>query len=205
MQPVSQSTVVRSWLRQERDGQATGDDTAELDDAGALDRLLRLKPGAAAFVWRDAPVDWFRLELTRDEFLDLHVVPGPEGLGWRALSPDDTIAGAAERIDREDAEPLTQTTGIDVPKILTLRDELPVSADVSLVLSTRRGCVPWSVADGNHRAVATALTLLEGGQYEPQRAYLGVGANPVVGPVRSRLCGVVRRLRHRFPRRPVRP
>lgn len=204
MERVSQPTAVRYWLRQEQ-ADAGSVDIETLDDDEALDRLLRLKPGAAAFVWRDAPVEWFELTLSRNAFLALHVVSGPEGLAWRALSPDDTVGGAAKRIDREPAESLAEATGIDITKILALRDEFPGTSDDRLVLSTRRGCVPWSVADGNHRAVAKALYLLEGGTYEPQLAYLGVGANPVTAPLRARLCGYVRRLLHRSSRRPVRP
>lgn len=213
MERVPQDEAVRHWLRVERekartatdDGSGTDPaDVAELDPAAALDELLRRKPGAAAFVWRDAPVDWYRVELSAETFLGLHVVAGPDGLYWRALSPDDTVRAAAERIRRADKAELAAETGVDVAKVLALRDAMPGAADRALVLSTRRGCVPWTVADGNYRAVAKALYVLEGGAYAPQPAYLGVGANPVAAPLRERLCG---RLRRALSRRsgPVRP
>lgn len=69
--------------------------------------------------------------------------------------------------------------------------------DRPLVLSTPQGCVPTFVADGNHRAVALALRM-QSGDFTPQQAYLGVGANPVGRPLLERLCGIVRRTRERI-------
>lgn len=194
MDRVSQDDVVRHWLRVEREKPTTDPiDVDGLGDDEAVDILLRLNPGAAAFIWRDAPIDWYRVELSRREFRTLHVVEGPEHLYWRALSPDDTIRGAAERIETGDPEQLAAAMGVDITKVLALRDEMPEVADRELVLATRRGCVPWTVADGNYRAVAKALYILDGGEYTPQNAYLGVGANPVTRPLRERACGLLRR------------
>jgi hypothetical protein len=211
---VPQTAVVRHWLRLEtaKDGPESGrsDDESpvdepaasaddpvsveELSDRAALDELLDRKPGAAAFLWRDAPVEWYRLGLTRAEFDALHVVEGPPDLGWRSLARDGTVRGAARRIDRGDPERLAATTGVDVPAVVSLAEQVPPATDHALVLSTRQGCVPWTVADGNHRAVAAALALRRGAAYEPRPAYLGVGANPVASPLWERLCGVARRV-----------
>jgi hypothetical protein len=211
---VPQTAVVRHWLRLEAakdgPGSARSDDEPpvdgpappaadavsvdELSDRAALDELLDRKPGAAAFLWRDAPVEWYRLGLTRADFDALHVVEGPPDLGWRGLARDGTVQGAARRIDRGDPERLAATTGVDVAKVVSLAEQMPAATDDALVLSTRQGCVPWTVADGNHRAVATALALRRGASYEPRPAYLGVGANPVASPLWERLCGVARRI-----------
>lgn len=204
MEHVSQSDVVRHWLRVEQEDPTTDLQqevpTERLDvdgytDDEALDTLLRLKPGAAAFIWRDEPIDWYHVELSRREFLALHVVDGPEHLYWRALSPDNTIRGAAQRIEAGEPDQLAAATGVDVGKVLTLRDELPAVADQELVLATRQGCRPWTIADGNYRAVAKALALLDDGAYTPQTAYLGVGANPIGAPLRERVCGLGRHVR----------
>jgi hypothetical protein len=191
---VSQSTAVRHWLRTEVEKDDRSPDVTALSGREALDELLDRKPGAAAFVWRDAPVRWYRLDLTATEFAALEVVEGPPDLGWRALSPDGTVRGAARRIDREDPAGLAAETGVDVSKVLSLAASPPDATDRVLVLATREGCVPWTVADGNHRAVATALSLRTGASYHPQPAYLGVGTNRVVSPLRERLCGVARRV-----------
>lgn len=186
---VAGETVVREWLRMEMERRRAGavESVASLSDREALDELLDRKPGAAAFVWRDDPT-WYALALDREAFERLHVVEGPEDLRWRALSPDGTVVGAARRIASADSDALAAETGVDVRKVLRFREDPPVEP---LVLSTRRGCVPVTVADGNHRAVAHALGLLEGESHRPLPAYLGVGANSVSRPLRERACGVV--------------
>ena len=103
MQRVSQATVLKHWLRLEchkPEGPALA--VESLSERAALDRLLRLKPGAAAFVWREKPVRWYRTTLSRAEFERLRVVEGPDDLLWRALSTDGTVLGAARRIAREE-------------------------------------------------------------------------------------------------------
>lgn len=186
---MSREEVIRTWLARERDknGEESGDPSAD----EAFDALLTENPGAAAFLWRDAPLSCYRLVLSRARFDRLHVIEGPEELGWRALSPDGTVRGCARRIDRDDPDRLAHETGVDVGTIERLARERPVPT-APLVLSTRRGAVPWHVADGNHRAVATALALRRGAGYEPRTAYLCVGANPVLGPLLQRIRGLVR-------------
>lgn len=192
---VTQVEVLREWLKTER----THPDeewfpVESLDEREALDELLERKPGAAAFVWRDAPVEWYALTLDREAFARLRVVEGPEDLRWRELSPDGTVVGAARRVSRADSNALADETGVDVDLIHQFRED---PLDRPLVLSTRQGCVPTFVADGNHRAVALALRM-QSGDFTPPRAYLGVGANPVVRPFLERLCGAIRRVRERI-------
>lgn len=182
---VPREEVVRVWLAREREGSEPPATAGE-----AFDALLSENPGAAAFLWRDAPHICYRLSLSRARFDRLHVIEGPPELGWGALSPDGTVEGCARRIDRGDPERLARTTGVDAPLI----ERLSKGAGPTdpLVLSTRRGAVPWHVADGNHRAVATALSLRRGADYEPIPAYLCVGANPVFGPLLQRARGLFR-------------
>ncbi|UPV98878.1 hypothetical protein M0R88_10070 [Halorussus gelatinilyticus] len=186
MHRVSQVEVLREWLRVERSHpDVEWFPIDSLSERAALDELLDRKPGAAAFVWRDAPVTWYETTLDRADFAELRVVEGPTDLRWRDLSPDGTIRGAADRVASEDPEKLSAETGVDVETVLEFVDEMP---DGPLVVSTREGCVPRYVADGNHRAVALALRI-RSGEFSPQRAYLGVGANPVAKPLLERLCG----------------
>lgn len=191
MHRVAQLEVLREWLRVERSHpDADWFPVDPLSEGEALDELLDRNPGAAAFVWRDAPVRWYETTVTREDLTDLRLVEGPPNLRWRDLSPDGTVWAAAERIARGDSEELADETGVDVPTVVEFVEEMP---EGPLVLSTREGCVPRYVADGNHRAVALALRA-RSGEFEPQRAYLGVGANPVARPLLERLCGAVRRL-----------
>jgi len=191
MRRVSQLEVLRAWLRVERSHpDADWFRIDSLSEREALDELLDRKPGAAAFVWRDAPVKWYETTLDREEFTDLRLVEGPANLRWRDLSPDGTVRGAADRIAREGPEELAAETGVDVPTVLEFVEEMP---EGPLVVSTREGCVPRFVADGNHRAVAHALRM-RSAEFTPQRAYLGVGRNPVAKPLFERVCGIAERV-----------
>ena len=195
MHRVSQVEVLREWLRVERSHpEVEWFPIVSLSERAALDELLNRKPGAAAFVWRDAPVTWYETTLERSDFSDLRLVEGPSDLRWRDLSPDGTVRGAADRIASEETDELAAETGVDVGKVLEFADEMPAGP---LVVSTREGCVPRYVADGNHRAVALALRI-RSGEFAPQCAYLGVGANPVAKPLLERLCGELRGLREEY-------
>lgn len=192
---VPRKEVLDTWLAHEWEKTERGDPAA-LSESEALDALLTEKPGAAAFFWRDTPVSCYRLTLSRARFDELHVVPGPDDLGWRALSPSGLIRECARRTARGDPDELARETGIDIHAIERLARDFPTPPE-PLVLSTSRGKVPWHVADGNHRAVATALALRRGRSYEPVPAYLCVGANPVLKPLGERLCGLLGRYHRR--------
>lgn len=203
---VTQPAVVRHWLHLELANRADPtEDVDGLTDGQAMDRLLRLKPGAAAFVWRDAPVEWFRLELGRQDFLQLRLIDGPPGLSWRSLAADDTLETVAARLDGATVDEIAGLAGIDAEALEAYGEAMPDVGLDPLVLRTRRGCVPWRIVDGNHRAVAKALYLRDGGRYEPQPVYLGVGATPMLAPLRERLCGRVRQLLGRSTGPSVRP
>jgi hypothetical protein len=186
--------VIKHWLAVERH-EATDESEGlpTIDGREALDELLERKPGAAAFFWRARPIEWYRITLSRTEFERLRVIDGPDELSWRALSPDETILGAAKRIEHENPTTLAAETGVDIGRVCRFADMLATGHDLAaLVLTKRRGSGPPRVADGNHRASAIALHLLRTGQYRSQRAYLGIGANPVLRPLRHRLYGLLR-------------
>jgi hypothetical protein len=103
--------------------------------------------------------------------------------------------GAARRIAAEPADELEAETGVDIGTILDYRADIADGETPDpLVVATRQGCAPWYVADGNHRATALALRLVETDDYRPQPAYLVVTPNPVLRPAYERLCGLVRGL-----------
>jgi hypothetical protein len=200
MERVDQREIVEYWLEREVSKTPDGVDPTTLRTEAAVDALLQHKPGAADVVWRDQPVRWYRGDLSRSAFEGLHLVGGPPGVLWRALSPDGTVRGAARRITAEPDADLEAETGVDVDAIRAYRDRIAAGEDVgALVVATRTGCVPTVVADGNHRATGRALHLLETGEYDPQPAYVAVGSNPILRPLRERLCGLVQRARARLP------
>ncbi|WP_254768144.1 hypothetical protein [Salinilacihabitans rarus] len=197
--PVPEERVLRAWLAREADrGAAPVDpESVPTDRTAMLDALLAAKPGAAAFVWRERPVRWYRLDLDWDRFAALRPVNGPDDALWRAASTDGTLFGVAERAREEGFAPLREA-GIDPAAIRAYRDDLAAGRRLDpLVVRTRRGATPWFVADGNHRATAVALHALETGRYDPQTAYVAVTANPVLGPALARVRGLLQRLRGR--------
>jgi hypothetical protein len=195
MQPVRREEVVRYWLEREVDKRESGPDPSALTTDAAVDALLREKPGAADVIWDEEPANWYELELSRERFERLRLIGGPPRLLWRALAPNGTVMGAARRIAAEPAAELEAETGVDIGTILDYRDAIADGERPDpLVVATRQGCAPWYVADGNHRATALALRLVEVEDYRPQPAYLVVTPNPVLRPAYERLCGLVRRL-----------
>ncbi|MFD1565144.1 hypothetical protein ACFR99_16530 [Haloarchaeobius amylolyticus] len=193
---VPEERVLRAWLAHEieHDAAAVDSEAVSTNTAAMLDALLSAKPGAAAFVWREQPVRWYRLVLEWDQFVDLRPVDGPDDLLWRAVSTDGTLFGVAERIT-EAGFGLLEDTGIDAGAVRSYRDDLAAGAQFDpLIVRTRRGATPWFVADGNHRATAAALYALETGQYEPVPAYVAVTANPVLEPILVRIRGLLQRL-----------
>ncbi|ELY79534.1 hypothetical protein [Natrinema gari] len=193
---VSEVRVLQDWLAREieRDADAVDSGTVPTSTTALLDALLSAKPGAAAFLWREQPIRWYRLVLERDRFVALRPVDGPDDLLWRDVSTDGTLFGVAERVHTEGDGPL-EAAGIDAAAIRTYRDELAAGTRFDpLIVRTRRGATPWFVADGNHRATAAALHALETGRYDPLPAYVAVTANPILEPIVDRVRGLLQRL-----------
>ncbi len=189
---VTHAEVVRTWLARERRKR-----DAEPPDSGTavgpmLDELLGYQPGAASVLWRDAPFQWRKLNLERVTFDQLHVVEGPSALGWRALASDGRVTSIAAKL--ADLRPietdLIDSPGLDLACVRHLCDE-GTRIDDPLVVTTRPGDVPLYIADGNHRAVAYALGLVEGRTYEPVPAFVGTGSAPVFARARERFRGWV--------------
>jgi|GEM_PF-3496158 len=197
MKRVRQAAVVRAWLRREAANPSTAfdGDLASTTDREMTAALLELKPGASRFIVTAPSLRWYWTTLDEAELRRLRLIACPEQTLWRALSPDGTVGGAADRIAGAEPDRLAAESGVDVNYITSLAEE--TGATEPLVVHTRRGHAPWTVADGNHRAVAHALP--SAGSFEAQPAYLAVEPNSVVRPLRERLVGVVRRALGRSP------
>ncbi|WP_155120539.1 hypothetical protein [Haloprofundus marisrubri] len=192
MRRVAQREVLEHWLTCEGLGSNGGSTRSRSNADETLDRLLRAKPGAAAFLWQDAPIRWYHTRLSTDRLASLRVIEGPENMLWNALSSDGTVGGAATRIVDGDASTLREETGVDVARIEQLAERVATTPATlpDLVCVRRR---PWEqafVADGNHRAVATVVAARRAGTFDGREdaaarrdatprvgTYLGVGAN----------------------------
>lgn len=192
VEEVDEDTVVRHWLRVERDDPETD---KGLTDEEALHSLMHQMPGPSAYIWQYRPMDWYRITLNRHEFEQLRPVPCPDDFTWDALCDGGTIMDGARKIVDEDDAYLEEETQVDVEKIRSYQEQLWTADDLpALVIAKRRGCRNPRILDGNHRAMAIALHLLEQEQYVPIEAYIGIGAQPVLQPFMERVCFAVKRL-----------
>jgi len=196
LEPVPEERVVRHWLDLESRGRSNVPDPEAVSGEEAVDALLSAKPGAASFVWREQPIDWYRTTVDRERMVGLRPVGGPGDLLWRGLSADGTLLGVAGRIHQRGFDALSDETGVDLGTVATYRERIADGERIDpVVVRTRRGRTPWHVVDGNHRITAVALHYLETGEYDPQPAYVAVTGNPVIRPVLDRVGGLVQRLR----------
>lgn len=194
MKRVDKQEVVQYWLERELAKRGQGPVSSELDPDAAVGALLQEEPGAADVIWRDHPVGWYRVEVTRERLAQLELIAGPSNLLWRALASDGRVMTAARRVSQESPTELERESGVDIDTILEYRQAVADGLELDpLVLNTRQGCAPWYVVDGNHRATALALHLIETGTYEPHPAYLIISSNSVVRPAVERVCGLVQR------------
>jgi hypothetical protein len=197
MKRVRQASVVREWLRRESANPSTAfdGDIASMTDREVTVALLELKPGASRFILTAPSLRWYRTTLDEAELRRLKLIACPEQTLWRALSPDGTVGGAADRIVGAEPDRLAAESGVDVNHITSLAEATGPAEP--LVVHTRRGHAPWTVVDGNHRAVAHVLS--SAGPSEPQPMYLAVEPNSDLRTLRERLVGVVRRVLGRSP------
>ena len=183
---VPEQRVIDHWLACE------GYDPTAMCESERFNALLDAKPGAAAFLWREQPVDWHRTQIDWTSFRRLRPIRGPERLQWRQLSTDGTIVGVAKRL-RAGGEP---SDGVSQGAINWYRNQIARGDPIPpLIVRTARGAAPWHVVDGNHRAAALACHTLETGSYEPQSAYVGIAGSSALRSVLDRLRGFFQRLR----------
>ncbi len=187
---ITDREAIAHWLNCE------GQTAAGLSRNERVQALLAEKPGAAGFLWRDQPVEWYHTRIGPQSFRQLRPICGPARLQWRQLSVDGTITGIATRLHAGTAP--TAGSGVSYAAIRRYRDRLAAGERLApLVVRTKRGATPWHVVDGNHRAVALAWHALETGQYSPQTGYVAVTGRSVIAAVADHLRAVVQRVRGR--------
>ena len=173
---VSPTDVMRYWLGEELDDDPDSDlDPDELATEPTLrEELLERKP-IAGRVFASETAEWYDVELSAEELKNLRVVVGEHDEDWRAITDDDRIESVARRImEVDDLSEFDEATPKNLDKVVGLAEEFADSRPESRLVVVKEGDDPAYVADGNHRAVAHVLYLLNGGEYEGHRAYLGI-------------------------------
>lgn len=167
---LTQEDVVRRWLGWEA---AKPWQTIEppAEDADHEDALRALHSYQSSFL-DEYDLNWRATTLDEATFRTLRVIPGPAEESWRLLSPDGTIAGAADRIRREEVQGFFEDVSVDQIRHLATQPWEAEAARSLVVVDAPDHPGPF-VVDGNHHATARALHLLTTGEYVPQRALVG--------------------------------
>ncbi|PSQ45115.1 hypothetical protein BRD15_12545 [Halobacteriales archaeon SW_6_65_15] len=181
LESVSETQVIRYWLREELDEADDGplDADAVESQPGLREELLERKP-IASRTFGAEPSDWYHVDLSEEELRDLRVVVGPHDEDWRALAEDNRVGAIAERIYEVETDETTNVAELDaetpkdVSEVVELADAIDPEGPVSRLVVAKEGDDPAYVVDGNHRAVAHVLYLLRGGEFTGQEAYLGI-------------------------------
>lgn len=173
MERVDQRTVVASWLeRRGRSADVGSNLHPMVAERMLVSELLCRFPYEASFIW-EHPVEWYETTLSEAAFRELRVIEGPDGESWRKLSPDHTVLGAARRIAEEDIREPVDDVNVAHVRELAGRFDAGGSREPLVLFKPAWDAAPY-VADGNHRATAAALHLLQTNEYVPQPAFLAV-------------------------------
>lgn len=171
---VDREEVLRHWTAREFEKRGEATEALEaMDETALLDALMGRTSGENRPVWRPREVRWYHAPVSERQLRRLRVIHTPEGLGWDRVAPDGRVLTAARRI-RDDEVTDDTTQQVDVTKIRRLASELPERSLDDLVVVGAQTTAPPRVLDGNHRAVAVALSLLETGRTPDLHAYLGI-------------------------------
>lgn len=159
MRCVSRNEVVTQWLEMElkKDANENFDISSNIQECEDVARLLVHKPDAASIFWKH-DFKWYRHQISEDEFQTLNTV-------WDGIS----VFEAAENIKEG-----TSTLSEDKQEKIESIAENSIDDRGPWIIYRSKGF--WSdasVADGNHRAVATALQIIQGEKYQPQTTYVG--------------------------------
>jgi hypothetical protein len=168
--------MLRHWLAKEVH-ENDGDDLdveAIDDDDRLLAELIDRKPIAES-IFENSDLRWYHLDLEVEELEALHTVKGESGEDWRAITEDNSIASIADHIHAAD-----NLADLDTPKdleqVVEFAAKFPDDIEMEEVIAVAEADRDPYLADGNHRAVAIALHLRNGGVYPEQEAYVGVSS-----------------------------
>ncbi|PSP85895.1 hypothetical protein BRC83_02040 [Halobacteriales archaeon QS_1_68_17] len=170
---VDRRTVVEHWCERELRKRGEAVDLSTRDDAEVLALLMEHTTGENGYLWKAGVDRWYHERLPEGAFRQLRLIASPAGTGWRAVAADGSLLTAADNL--ADGTVTEETTALaDVEHVRRLADDLPAAGVEDLVLVTRQSPAPPRIVDGNHRALAVALHLVETGEYVPTSAYVGV-------------------------------
>lgn len=177
MESVSREEVISSWLRRDLEKHSDQQNLSieELGESERAASLLELNPDAASAFLKHS-FNWYKTTLSKAEFQQLYTV-------WENLGvPDYTVTELGNSLVKEGSR-VSKTiaeSNVDRQKIREIADEHPNnSTDYPLIITVVVSGTP-RIADGNHRATGLALHMAQGGDYQPQEAYIGFTIPPKI-------------------------
>ena len=173
VEEVSRKEVLRHWIRLEACEEPEQNITETDDERDLLEILVDQTDGASHHLWNPEPVAWYRCRLSESQLRNLRVIESPDGIGWDALTEDESVISAAQTIAQETVPPKA-TAAVDLTKVREKAREYPTNSVERIILVTPQTLASPRIVDGNHRATAVALALLSGVRYDPVEAYLGI-------------------------------
>ena len=176
VESITREEMLRHWLEKEvHENEGDDLDVETIDDEDSLlAELIERKPIAES-IFEDSDLRWCHLHLDEDELEALHTVKGDSGEDWRAITEDNTIASIADHIHAAD-DLADLDTPKDLEQVVEFASKFPDDIEMEEVIAVEEADRDPYLADGNHRAVAIALHLRNGGAYPEQEAYVGVSS-----------------------------
>ena len=176
VESITREEMLRHWLEKEvHENEGDDLDVETIDDEDRLlAELVERKPIAES-IFEDSDLRWYHLHLDEDELEALHTVKGDSGEDWRAITDDNTIASIADHIHGAD-DLADLDTPKDLEQVVEFASKFPDDIEMEEVIAVEEADRDPYLAGGNHRAVAIALHLRNGGAYPEQEAYVGVSS-----------------------------
>lgn len=174
VESIPREEMLRHWLEKEvHENEDDGLDVGAIDDEERLlEELIDRKPIAES-IFEDSDLQWYHLDLEEDELEALHTIKGESGEDWRAITEENTIESIADHIHEADGLDDLDTPK-DLEQVVDFASKFPDDIEMEELIAVEETEVDPYLTDGNHRAVAIALHLRNGGTYPEQEAYVGV-------------------------------
>lgn len=169
---VCEREVLRYWLKMELS--ESEQDVDEIKLKKGLYERLRSEQSGPTSIFEDNKIIWRYTELSEQQFRKLRIVKGPPDTDWRLIASDQRLETAAQHIrDAESPDEFGTSVEDKIPKVQDMVEHYQKGESMGHLILLKEGLqTPW-IADGNHRAAAKMIHLLEGGDFQPQGVYLG--------------------------------
>lgn len=179
MDTISEKQVIQHWIRSNAQEEREKGNSSIKSRDELLDDLQK-QQGGPTTIFDKHNIQWYKRELTEEEFRELRIVKGPPDKDWRLFTEDSSSTPSAELIAKEissidNASTLDSRLQEKIDKVRNIRTSIKNGGQIEplIILEENNRDLPW-IADGNHRAVAILLHLMETGEYKSPLVFYGI-------------------------------